>query len=227
VTTARKQTAPPECAAGPSLRCGTTFPGAAVAALLLLALLSLLVQRGAVSEIDESIRARVHRYAFAPITSALGAVTYLGSSTLALPGTLMAASLLLLKRRVRAAVALLLTMIGAGSLQYYLKLVFRRPRPAAFFGLATPDTYSFPSGHSLVACCFCGALALLALSHVRDRGARFAIAGLTAALIMTVGLSRIYLGMHYPSDVLGGYLAGVAWTASVFAAVKPGITGPR
>jgi len=100
-------------------------------------------------------------------------------------------------------------MAGALVLEIWLKLAFHRARPAAFLGLASPDSYSFPSGHALYAMCLYSALASITAGR---RMLAWTAAGLMIALI---GFSRIYLGVHYPSDVLAGWSIGWFWTRSV------------
>jgi undecaprenyl-diphosphatase len=96
-----------------------------------------------------------------------------------------------------------------------LKLIFRRARPEAFFGYAEPITYSFPSGHSIVSACFYGVLAAILTARMKSRARRIAIWMAAALLAFLIGLSRIYLGVHYPSDVLAGYAAAVIWVVAV------------
>jgi undecaprenyl-diphosphatase len=107
------------------------------------------------------------------------------------------------------------TMAGAGLLDALLKLSFRRPRPAAFFDYPLPTSHSFPSGHAFFAASFFGGLAVLASARVRNPAFRIFIWLGAAALIVLVGLSRVYLGVHYPSDVLAGYAAATVWVAAV------------
>src|ERR1051326_3170744 len=98
-----------------------------------------------------------------------------------------------------------------------LKLLFERHRPEAYFGLVEPLGYSFPSGHSMASCCFYGGLALIAAGRARSRGMRWGIYSGAAMVIGGIGLSRVYLGVHYPTDVLGGYTAALAWLVLVWA----------
>jgi undecaprenyl-diphosphatase len=100
-------------------------------------------------------------------------------------------------------------------LDQILKLCFHRPRPEAFFGLAIPATYSFPSGHALTATCFYGVLAGLLAARTRPLAGKAGLWALAATLAALIGLSRVYLGVHYPSDVLAGYAAAVVWMAAV------------
>jgi undecaprenyl-diphosphatase len=110
----------------------------------------------------------------------------------------------------RGALGLAIIMAGATILDNGLKLAFHRVRPEVFFGVL-PDTYSFPSGHALFNLCFYGGLAILLASRVRGAGLRIATWSAAALLVLGIGLSRIYLGVHYPTDVLAGFLAGGAW----------------
>jgi undecaprenyl-diphosphatase len=116
----------------------------------------------------------------------------------------------------RAAVWLLVTLLGALILDVTLKLAFHRARPNPFFG-PIPDTYSFPSGHSLFSFCFYGVLAGLLADRARSVSLRVVIWAIAALLVLAIGVSRIYLGVHYPSDVLAGYLVGTIWTAGMVA----------
>jgi undecaprenyl-diphosphatase len=97
-----------------------------------------------------------------------------------------------------------------------LKHAFHRIRPVPFF-VALPHTYSFPSGHALFSFCFYGVLAGLLADRTRSRTARIYLRLAAAVLIAAIGLSRIYLGVHYPTDVLGGYLAAAVWVSSMIA----------
>lgn len=147
--------------------------------------------------------------------------TLLGSALFLVPlGAFLAWRLTRMGRRP-AAILLVVAALGGEALDEALKLLFARPRPAAFFGLAQPETYSFPSGHSMASCCFYGALAMIAAARARSRARRWAIWAGAAALIVCIGFSRIYLGVHYPSDVLGGYLAAVAWLALLHGVFSP------
>jgi len=117
----------------------------------------------------------------------------------------------------RAAIWLLATLAGATVLSLALKSAFHRPRPTLFFG-AVPHTYSFPSGHSMFSFCFYGVLAGLLTARIDSRPLRILIwIVAAAALVLSIGLSRIYLGVHYPSDVLAGYLAGAIWVSTMLA----------
>jgi undecaprenyl-diphosphatase len=107
-----------------------------------------------------------------------------------------------------------ITMLGVAVLDVALKLAFHRPRPVAFFG-ATPNSYSFPSGHALGSLCFYGILAAILASLARGRGTKLCIWIAAVLLAGMIGLSRIYLGVHYPSDVIAGYCAAIVWVGAV------------
>lgn len=116
----------------------------------------------------------------------------------------------------RGAVLIPVTLIGAGLLDGGLKLLFGRTRPVAFFEhYPSPESFSFPSGHALFATTFFGGLAVLLWKRLAHPVLRLAVALAAGVLVLLIGFSRIYLGVHYPSDVLGGFAAGVVWVAAV------------
>jgi undecaprenyl-diphosphatase len=146
-------------------------------------------------------------------------VTTLGD-TLVL-GPLIALAVLGLLRRGRwiDAAGLILAGGGGGLLNQLLKVSFERVRPELFLGPLQLTSYSFPSGHSMGAITCYGMLAFVAARLVRGRVARLALALAAWLLVLSIGLSRIYFGVHYPTDVIGGYLAGSIWLAISIVAV--------
>ena len=108
---------------------------------------------------------------------------------------------------------LLVVAAGGGLLlDQVLKAIYQRARPAsASEFVSSLSSWSFPSGHAMGSLVGYGVLAYLALAFVRGSAARRWIVGGTMALILAIGLSRIYLGVHFPSDVIAGYLAGSVW----------------
>jgi Membrane-associated phospholipid phosphatase len=109
------------------------------------------------------------------------------------------------------ALAVALTTGGGIVLSNVLKLVFHRGRPETATEFITRHTWSFPSGHSMNSTITYGFLTVLLLDHVTERRKRTAIVVGAAILIGAIGFSRVYLGVHYMSDVVGGWIAGGAW----------------
>jgi len=162
--------------------------------------------------LDAGARAFVQRIASPELTAAMRGFTFLGEGLVLVALVAIGAILFVLAGRKRAALLLALAMAGAGLLDNALKHLFHRLRPAPFFGTPLPDSYSFPSGHALASCCFFGVVAVLLAEREHRRGVRVAIwvaAGLLAGFI---GFSRVYLGVHYATDVIGGYTVAVVWT---------------
>jgi undecaprenyl-diphosphatase len=160
---------------------------------------------------DAGVRGVVHQFASPALTAAMRIATQLGPGVFFWTLAACLVLVLLFLRRSREAARLVITLGGAGLLDLTLKDALHRPRPAPFFGTPLPDSYSFPSGHALFSLCFYGTLATLLVARVRSRAARVAIWTATVALIAAIGLSRIYLGVHYPSDVIAGYAVALAW----------------
>ncbi len=187
---------------------------ASVAAVLVFAWLAEHVAAGATIAFDAAVRACVHQHASPGLTALMRLVSAIGSP---LPLFLLCAltfAALLAAHSQRAALFFAVTMIGAMALDATLKLSFQRARPVPFFGTPTPHSYSFPSGHALLLACYCGMVAALATARVRSRAARLLIWTAAAVLAGMVGYSRIYLGVHYPSDVIGGYAAAIVWVTA-------------
>ncbi len=164
---------------------------------------------------DEAVRNAVHSVASPPLTEAMRWITNLGSPTvLVTVGILVAWRLLSIGRR-RAAILFVIACLGADALSETLKLLFHRQRPESFFDYAEPSTYSFPSGHSVMSACFYGVIAAIFTVRMESRAKRIACWTAAALLALVIGLSRIYLGVHYPTDVLAGYTAAVIWVGAV------------
>lgn len=106
--------------------------------------------------------------------------------------------------------ALAICIAGAGLLSVLLKNVFHRMRPDSFF-LVQENSFSFPSGHAMATMCFYGMLAFFLMREVKSWPVRLLIATLTVILSLIIGISRIYLGVHYPTDVVAGYAVGFMW----------------
>ena len=103
-------------------------------------------------------------------------------------------------------------VVGALVLNQVLKFIIQRPRPDGF-RLATVSGFSFPSGHSMAAMAFFGLLAWLVWRYEKDRRQRALLVAAFALVIVMIGVSRIYLGVHYASDVIGGFCLSVIWLA--------------
>jgi membrane-associated phospholipid phosphatase len=187
----------------------------AVAALLLFAWLASSVAQGVTIGFDAGVRESVHQFASPGMTRLAWALSAVGSpDSLAILSAGALLGLLALGWK-RAALQFLLTLAGGLALDGTLKIAFQRTRPDAFFNTPLPASFSFPSGHALISACFFGSLAALAGARTRSRAARGALWTVAAVLALAIGLSRIYLGVHYPSDVLAGYAVAAVWISAV------------
>jgi undecaprenyl-diphosphatase len=139
-------------------------------------------------------------------------VTALGSDVVVGLVTALVVGFLLVERKWRSAVLILVAIAGGTLSSTVLKLTFNRPRPDVVAHLVHVSSTSFPSGHSLIAAVIYPTLgALLASLSVNRRTKLYYL--LSAVFIMLlVGASRMYLGVHYPSDVLAGLSLGLAWS---------------
>ncbi|NWJ45313.1 MAG: phosphatase PAP2 family protein [Chloroflexi bacterium] len=116
---------------------------------------------------------------------------------------------------------LLLTVGGGLILNQAMKFLFRRPRPQMWTSvIERPDSFSFPSGHATVAFCYFGLLLWIGLKYFKRTTLRLAWALLMLILIFMIGLSRIYLGVHYLTDVIGGYLSGGFWLLALLGSTS-------
>jgi undecaprenyl-diphosphatase len=139
-------------------------------------------------------------------------LTFIGSPAAVLVISIVVCVLLYRRRRIIEAALLPIVLAGGELLNLILKLSFHRPRPeVAFVHL---DTYSFPSGHAMLSTAAYGALAYLTWGRLRTTRARFALAAGTVVLVALICFSRLYLGVHYLSDVLGGAAGGAFWLAA-------------
>lgn len=146
-------------------------------------------------------------------TSFFEKVTWLGNVPVLAAVTFIAAILLSRIHRTAEVQLLLLAVIGTQILTLGLKQGFARERPFFPDPLATESSYSFPSGHSSMSLAVYGTLGYIAARHADTRRAQLLALGGAAALVLLIGFSRLYLGVHYLSDVIAGFSLALAWVA--------------
>lgn len=161
---------------------------------------------GEADALDLSVATRVHAAASPTLDAVMIFITYLGSTWVIAPVVALTAAYAWRRGHHRLA-----WILGAGwalaeALNAALKLMFERPRPDVFQAIAAPWTPSFPSGHAMRALAVYGAVAAI-LCELHPRLARVVIPAATV-LVLAIGLSRVYLGVHWPSDVVAGYAVG-------------------
>src|SRR4029453_1076478 len=162
---------------------------AAISVLVFLAWLTDEVLEGSTRAFDEAIRAAVHQTASPTLTTLMRVISFLGSTQFLFAATAVIVGWFAVRRWKREAILLAITMIGASLLNITLKLAFKRVRPEPFFNLATPKSFSFPSGHSLASFCFFGALAVILNARIQNRRLRLAISITAAVLVLLIGIS--------------------------------------
>ena len=176
------------------------------------------IDHGRVSAFDESVRTAVHSVAVPPLTVVMQIVTWLGSVPV-LAGLGILLSVVLYRRGFSDQTPFpLAAALSAEILTEITKWIVRRPRPPAWFDLHASEPWSFPSGHSLdsTVCCLVFGAALL--SMLRSRRAYMAVIVSAVALPLLIGFSRVYLGMHWPTDVVASWIAGASLAAGLIRA---------
>lgn len=191
---------------------------AASGALFFFAWLAEEVVEGDTQQIDETTRLFVYQFASAPLTAFMNFATILGS-TLFLSVVFVFVLIIFIRYNwKRPAVLLTATMLGAVILNFVLKVSFARPRPVPFFYTPLPSSFSFPSGHALFAVCFYGMLAWLIAAKTGRQSLKTLIWFAAVLICMLIGASRIYLSVHYLSDVIAGYAASIVWILTIILA---------
>ena len=185
--------------------------GTAIATLIFFGWLADEVLEGDARHFDEVTRAAIHQLASPTLTIVMRGFSFVGSTIALTIGTIIVCVRFAMKQWGREARLFALTMIGAGLLNITLKLAFKRARPEPFFNLSLPETYSFPSGHSLTSAVFFGALAAILTARIKSKRVRTAIWIVSTLMFLAIGFSRIYLGVHYTTDVIAGFAAALIW----------------
>jgi len=160
----------------------------------------------------------LHRISSPDMDAAMTAITDLGTTPVIIPALVVIGIWLVRSGHPRSLLFLVVAMVGSLVIQWTMKPFFARPRPVLGYSQVLPD-YSFPSGHTLNAVIFYGGVALVVWSLA---GRRAGLAAVAAASVVAgaVGVSRIYLGYHYLTDVVGAIVAGVAWLLIVGGAFR-------
>ena len=172
---------------------------------------------GPLVRLDQSTAEALHTHASGASkqTDFFHIVSILGSlEALALVGALVAVALLV-QRSWLTLSTWLAAVLGGEALNLLLKHLFARPRPHFGHPLVVETSYSFPSGQAMESLVVYGMLVYFALLTLRSKRMRVVSVGGAVVLVTLIGFSRVYLGAHYVSDVVGGFAAGGAWLSAV------------
>jgi undecaprenyl-diphosphatase len=178
------------------------------------------VSSGGTQAFDDAVLRWLGAHRVPTLNAVMLEITSLGTSSVVAMVVGVAALFLWLNQHKHSAILLFVATIGGVILNNLLKLGFSRPRPEVIPWVTTADFYSFPSGHAMSATIVYSTVAYLAGRLQRTRSARVAITTVAAIVIFLICLSRLYLGVHYPSDVLAGIIIGLAWAGFCMATLE-------
>lgn len=182
----------------------------AVSLWLFCTLVSGILTNGALVQFDQNLATVLHSWATPAGTVFFGFVTFLGFQFLWVVAVLGA--LFFARRRMRAhLVTWSIAWIGGELLNQILKQFFARPRPIFADPIWSAANFSFPSGHAMFSFIMYGLLAYFAILGLHTHRTRLAVILSAIFLIALIGFSRLYLGVHYFSDVIGAFAAGALW----------------
>ena len=128
-------------------------------------------------------------------------------------------ALLVLIKNKKIGLSIFSNIVIITILNQLLKRILRRPRPTEF-RIVEETGYSFPSGHSMVSMAFYGYLIYLIYRYIKNKYIKWSLIVLLSILICLIGISRIYLGVHYTSDVLGGFLLSISYLVIYISSIK-------
>jgi undecaprenyl-diphosphatase len=178
------------------------------------------VEEGATQRFDDAVLQWMGAHRIGWIERSLLEITALGTWLVVMTMVIVVAAFLLHTRHRWSAFLLLFATAGGIVLNNILKWSFDRPRPNIFAWATTAASSSFPSGHAMSAAAVYGTIAFLLARLQESRWQRFVTITLAFVLIGLVSVSRLYLGVHYPSDVLGGIVIGLAWAGFCVAGLE-------
>jgi undecaprenyl-diphosphatase len=161
--------------------------------------------------LDRHVLLSIREHASPILDSVLGTATLFGGALAIVLLTAVATALIWKYVGKRHALTVLSSVVGAVTLNLILKQLFGRDRPSLWQTLVTEHGFSFPSGHAMASSAL-GFSLIIALWNTRFR---YVTACLAAIYVLVIGFSRLYLGVHYPTDVLAGWLLSGAWVVLV------------
>lgn len=166
---------------------------------------------GSVTAYDAQVLQWINSHSSPLLDTLALAVTYTGNLAVVLSIAAILAITLYRRRAYHSMIQIVLTMGGALLLNNLLKVIFQRERPKLWQLFTNELTYSFPSGHALLSMSL--AVAVMLLWHRTRYG--WLVVAIATIYTLLVGLSRLYLGVHYPTDVMAGWLIGLGWAIIV------------
>lgn len=178
------------------------------------------VRSGSTQVFDESVLRWVGAHHSPALDAVMLEITALGTGIVVLMVVTVAALFLVLTQHKYSAILLLASAFGGLVLNAVLKLGFHRPRPTIVVAAVQTFSSSFPSGHAMSAAIVYSTVAYLAARLHRYRWARLLVMTAAMTLVALISFSRIYLGVHYPSDVIAGVAIGLAWAAFCMATLE-------
>lgn len=164
---------------------------------------------------DQAIQSWVHGFTRPWLTDVMSGLSWIGSPLVLTPAVTIAAGWLWWRGRKDDAVFVAAATLGALALDDVMKLHFKRLRPDLPWAFVHEHSFSFPSGHSVLAMVLYGVIVYKAQDKLRSKWAKAALMAAAFLMVAGIGVSRVYLGVHYPSDVEGGYFVGAVWLAAV------------
>jgi len=192
----------------------------AIAGTYAFAKIAQLVRGGYTQRFDETVLRWMQAHQTPWLEALMIEVTMLGTWIVVLSIVSIAGLFLWLTRHRYSAVLLLVATAGGIGLNNILKVGFSRPRPHIFEWGTTASSWSFPSGHAMSATVVYVTVAYLAARLQKKYVARLATLVIAAVIVATICFSRLYLGVHYPSDVIAGVIIGLSWAAFCMATLE-------
>jgi undecaprenyl-diphosphatase len=192
----------------------------AIAGTYAFARLAQLVRYGYTQQFDEVVLRWMERHQTVWLERLMIEVTMLGTWIVVLSIVSIAALFLWLTRHRYSALLLLVATAGGIGLNSILKIGFSRPRPQVFEWGTHVSSSSFPSGHAMSSAVVFITVAYLAARLQKTHAARLATLAIAGFIVAIICFSRMYLGVHYPSDVLAGVIIGLSWAAFCMATLE-------